>query len=72
MKREAAQLATIADELPFALVDVEGYGGLSFDGDRELLRRAGWNRAVAQNQLLHRTAERLDPEGQRDDVEEQQ
>jgi hypothetical protein len=59
-------------ELALALVDVDRDRGLSVLLRRELLGLARRDRRVAQDQLGHDAAERLDAERERDHVEQQQ
>ena len=75
-RRNAAQLeprqrAAVGDQLALALQHVDVDRGLVVDAGREHLAAGRRNRRVAQDDLRHHAAHRLDAERQRRDVEQQ-
>src|SRR5262245_28543762 len=67
---EAGERAVVLRELPLPLEDVDLDGGLAVGGGREDLLLALRDRRVALDDARHHPPERLDPEGERGDVEE--
>ena len=70
-EREPRQRAAVLHQLALALQHVDVHARLAVGEGGELLRRAGGDGGVAQDQLLHQAAHRLQPERERGDVEQQ-
>ena len=68
---EAGQRPAVADQFALALHDMEGHRGLAVLVRRELLRTGHRNRRIARNHLFGKTAHGLQPQRQRDHVEQQ-
>ena len=68
---ELSQQFVVGRHLAFALEDADGNRGLIVFRGREGLAPLGRDRGVALDELGHDAAERLDPERQRRDVEQQ-
>lgn len=68
---ELAQQAAVAGELAFALVDVQDDGRLVVGRGGVSSGRAGRDRAIAVDELVHDAAERLDAEAQWHHVQQQ-
>src|SRR5205807_4843260 len=68
---EARQRAVVLHQLAFALDDVDVHSRLRVREGGELLRGAGGDGGVAQDELLGQAAHRLQTEAERRDVEQE-